>query len=59
LCTTELGYVAKMKPEFDKRKVKTIGLSIDPVESPQGAGPRTIKVDPGPRLLNFRSWPIR
>ena len=33
VCTTELGYVAKIKPEFDKRGVKVIGLSIDPVES--------------------------
>ena len=32
VCTTELGYVAKIKPEFDKRNVKVIGLSIDPVE---------------------------
>ena len=30
-CTTELGYVAKLKPEFDKRNTKAIGLSIDPV----------------------------
>ncbi len=32
VCTTELGYMAKMKPEFDKRNVKVIGLSVDPVE---------------------------
>src|ERR1700753_3462328 len=32
VCTTELGYMAKIKPEFDKRNVKVIGLSVDPVE---------------------------
>ena len=32
VCTTELGYVAKLKSEFDKRKMKVIGLSVDSVE---------------------------
>jgi alkyl hydroperoxide reductase subunit AhpC len=35
VCTTELGAVAALKPEFDKRKVKVLGLSVDPVESHQ------------------------
>jgi alkyl hydroperoxide reductase subunit AhpC len=33
VCTTELGYMAKIKPEFDKRHVKVIGLSVDPVDN--------------------------
>jgi alkyl hydroperoxide reductase subunit AhpC len=32
VCTTELGYMAKIKPEFDRRDVKIIGLSVDPMD---------------------------
>jgi alkyl hydroperoxide reductase subunit AhpC len=49
ICTTELGYMAKVKPEFDKRHVKIIGLSVDPtgrheewakdIEETQGTAP--------------------
>jgi alkyl hydroperoxide reductase subunit AhpC len=33
VCTTELGYMAKLQPEFEKRNCKVIGLSVDPVEN--------------------------
>ena len=33
VCTTELGYMASIKPEFDRRGVKIVGLSVDPIEN--------------------------
>jgi alkyl hydroperoxide reductase subunit AhpC len=33
VCTTELGYMAKIQPEFESRNVKVVGLSVDPVEN--------------------------
>jgi len=35
VCTTELGYMARLKPEFDKRRTRVIGLSVDPVANHQ------------------------
>ena len=32
VCTTELGYMARIKPEFDRRNVKIIGISVDPID---------------------------
>ena len=45
VCTTELGYMASLKPEFDKRNVKVIGLSVDPVEG-TSVGQRTLARSP-------------
>jgi thioredoxin-dependent peroxiredoxin len=36
VCTTELGYMARIKPDFERRNVKVMGLSVDPVESHHG-----------------------
>jgi thioredoxin-dependent peroxiredoxin len=36
VCTTELGYMAKIGPEFERRSVKVIGLSVDPMENHEG-----------------------
>src|ERR1700752_543567 len=54
VCTTELGYMAKLKPEFDRRNAKIIGLSVDPVdnqkkwsvdiEETQGAAPNYLMI---------------
>ena len=55
VCTTELGYMAKIKPEFDSRNVKIIGLSVDPlgrhedwakdIEETQGTAPNYPIID--------------
>jgi alkyl hydroperoxide reductase subunit AhpC len=36
VCTTELGYMARIKPEFDRRNVKILGLSVDPIDRHEG-----------------------
>ena len=41
MCTTELGYMAKIKPEFDRRNVKIIGLSVDPTGDHERVGATT------------------
>src|ERR1700756_4073913 len=55
VCTTELGYMAKIEPEFAKRNAKLIGLSVDPSESHARGSPisRRLKA----RRSNTRSSP--
>ena len=64
VCTTELGYMASIKPEFDKRGVKIAGLSVDPtdnheqwakdIESSQGTAPNyPLIADPDKTVANL------
>ena len=64
VCTTELGYMARLKPELDRRGVKAIGLSIDPVDAhakwsediraTQGQAPNfPIVADPDRKVANL------
>ena len=49
VCTTELGYMAKIEPEFTKRNAKLIGLSRRPGRQPRRSGPRTSRRPRAPR----------
>jgi alkyl hydroperoxide reductase subunit AhpC len=64
VCTTELGYMARIKPEFDRRNVKVVGLSVDPVNNhsrwakdirkTQGAAPNILMIgDTNPTISKF------
>ena len=54
VCTTELGYMARIEPEFDKRGVKIIGLSVDPLDKHEELG-RGHRGDPGHARPTTRS----
>ncbi len=49
VCTTELGYMARIKPEFDRRNVKIIGLCVDSVGRPCEVGRATSRKRKGTR----------
>jgi len=53
VCTTELGYMASLKPEFEKRNVKVMGLSVDPVENH-----KTWSVDIGEATGHSPNYPM-
>ena len=53
VCTTELGYMARLKPEFDKRNTKIIGLWVDPVGNHVQVG-QGHRGDAGPRRRPIR-----
>jgi len=56
VCTTELGEVARIKPEFDKRNVKALALSVDDVNSTTGVG----DIEETQALVStILSWQIR
>jgi len=49
VCTTELGYMAKIKNEFDKRGVKLLGISVDSVDDHKRWKNATSRMSPAPR----------
>lgn len=57
VCTTELGEVARLKPEWDKRGVKPIALSVDPVDSHK-SWEKDITETQACGPVNFPSWPM-
>ena len=70
VCTTELGYMARIKPEFDKRGVKIIGLSVDSadshaewskdIEETQGTAPNyPLIADPDRKVADLRDLAVK